>query len=271
VSLKSPDSDTRAAAAAELRRIVAKYPSGTVYLSRPDDGGEAMWRAKLRLVREGMDRTEVLRILPSVEGPGAASGGVHDGGSYVTTWRLDEHWSAVATFYESGELARFPRLHKGGRWVGVVHPPDFTGTWVDYHVNGQKARAVELRAGKHHGICATYYDTGATSEVSHYVQGEQHGDYTGWWRDGRLAFTAHYRNGKQHGVWTHWYANGVKHSEERFDNGRHHGRNTRWHENGQVAAINDYRHGVRHGVEASWNEAGVPYYKRTHADGRLAE
>ena len=269
-SLASPDSDTRAAAAAELRRLVAKYPSGTVYLSRPDDGGAA-WRAKLRRVRVGMDRADVLRILPSIDGPGAASGGLHDGGSYFATWRLDEHWSATAAFYDDGELAQLPRLRKGARWVGVVHPPDFTGTWVDYHVNGQRARAVELRTGKHHGVSTHYHDSGAVYSVSHYVNGEQHGDYTGWQRDGRLAFTAHYRDGKQHGTWTHWYDSGVKHSEEHYENGRRHGREWRWYESGEPASVNDYRHGVRHGIEVSWDEGGVPHYKRRHANGELVE
>ncbi len=269
--LKSPDGDARAAAAAELRRIVARYPSGTVHLERPGDGGEAMWRAKLRRVREGMDRTEVLRILPSTEGPGAASGGLHDGGSYHATWRLDDHWTATAAFYEGGELCQFPKLHKGARWVGVVHPPDFTGTWIDYHVNGQKARAVELRAGKHHGLSTRYDDSGAVYSVSHYANGVQHGDSTGWLADGRLNFTFHYRDGKPDGTWTYWYDTGVKQSEEHYVEGRLHGRSTHWHPSGEPASINDYRNGVRHGVEVSWNEAGVPHYKRRHADGRVVE
>src|SRR5262249_14746160 len=45
-ALHSPDGRTRAAAAAALRRIVAKYPSGTIYLASKD-GGEAAWREKV--------------------------------------------------------------------------------------------------------------------------------------------------------------------------------------------------------------------------------
>ncbi|HEX4608538.1 MAG TPA: sigma factor-like helix-turn-helix DNA-binding protein, partial [Urbifossiella sp.] len=268
-ALASPDSDTRAAAAAGLRRLVAKYPSGTVYLSRPD-GGEAAWRAKLRLVREGMDREAVLKILPPSDGS-RADGGIHDGGSYITTWQLDEHWTAMATFYESGELARRPELLKGARRVYVAPPPGFTGAWVTWHVNGQKGYEIQFKDGKYDGTFTTYHDTGAKHVEQHYTALTAHGADTGWFPDGRLNYTARYRDGKQDGTWTHWYANGVRQSETRYNNGRYHGRNTRWHENGRVAAIDDYRDGVRHGVEVSWDENGVPHYKRTYANGRLVD
>ena len=64
-ALRDPDSKTRATAAEELRRIVAKYPSRHD-LPRTKDGGEAAWQEKVNKIEPGMTKAEVLKILPEV-------------------------------------------------------------------------------------------------------------------------------------------------------------------------------------------------------------
>src|SRR5438876_579066 len=62
-ALKSENSEVRQAAAKELRRIIAKYPSGTCDIRR-EDGGQAYWMEKVNQILPGMTNTEVEMILP---------------------------------------------------------------------------------------------------------------------------------------------------------------------------------------------------------------
>ena len=65
-ALHAADSETRASAATALRRIVVKYPSGTVYLPSKD-GGAGAWQKKVEQVEVDMDKAEVLELLPAFE------------------------------------------------------------------------------------------------------------------------------------------------------------------------------------------------------------
>src|SRR6266850_2531970 len=70
-ALHDEKSETRAAAAEALRRIVAKYPSRSVNI-RSKDAGEAYWKEKIDRVKSGMTEAEVLKIIPPF--PGANDG-----------------------------------------------------------------------------------------------------------------------------------------------------------------------------------------------------
>ncbi|MEO6391960.1 MAG: hypothetical protein ABIP75_08925 [Pyrinomonadaceae bacterium] len=56
-------SEVRERAAESLRRIVAKYPSGTSYI-RNRDGGEANWLEQVSQIKPGMTEAEVTKFLP---------------------------------------------------------------------------------------------------------------------------------------------------------------------------------------------------------------
>jgi hypothetical protein len=70
----------RAAAAAALRAIVSKYPSGTTNIRSPD-GGKAYWSKKVEQITPGTKKAVVQKILPlfakSPEIGGAGSGQTH--------------------------------------------------------------------------------------------------------------------------------------------------------------------------------------------------
>jgi hypothetical protein len=276
-TLGDSDSDKRAAAAEALRQIVARYPSGTVYL-RTQDGGEAEWRKKIGTVRRGMSKTDVLKILPAF--PAATeflSIGVSN--SHVDCYRLDDHWIVLVTYHNglrpddesTAKLMTVPELKKSARDVRLAPPKDFSGTWTTWHVNGQKARAAEYQNGKLDGTDISYHDNGAKSEEQHYADGVQEGTYNGWYSDGKPHFTTQHRGGKQDGPCTWWYENGNKQWETNYDQGSFNGRDTHWHENGQISSINDYRQGVKHGLEASWQATGAVNYTRTFVDGKIVD
>src|SRR5438552_3146978 len=60
--LHSKNSDVREGAAKDLRKIVARYPSGTTDIRRKD-GGEAYWMEKVNQIIPGMTAAEVKKIL----------------------------------------------------------------------------------------------------------------------------------------------------------------------------------------------------------------
>ncbi|VTR94921.1 sigma-70 family rna polymerase sigma factor : RNA polymerase sigma factor, sigma-70 family OS=Singulisphaera acidiphila (strain ATCC BAA-1392 / DSM 18658 / VKM B-2454 / MOB10) GN=Sinac_2497 PE=4 SV=1: Sigma70_r2: Sigma70_r4_2: MORN_2: MORN_2: MORN_2 [Gemmata massiliana] len=266
-ALHDPDSTTREKAATALRRIVAKYPSGTVYLPSKD-GGEAEWKAKVDRIEPGSDKSEMLKILPPLT-PGDSGGGLVEGDSHYGSYRLDYHWIVRICYRDTGKMIRRPELMKNALRVHVAPPKDFTGTWTTWHINGQKSYDYQYKNGKSDGVFTSYHDNGAKNHEQHYTADVAHGTGTGWFPDGKVNYTIQYRNGKLHGTWTHWYANGNKHSEANYADGEYHGRQTNWHENGQLGSVTDYKNGVKHGVEASWNENGIPHYDRLYLNGKI--
>src|SRR5687768_10715014 len=143
-TLSDPDGKTRAAAAAELRRIVAKYPSGTIYL-QAKDGGEAGWQEKVKKVVPGMKKEEVLKLLPKFEvAPEGAE--IADGDSHVVSYRLDYHWTVRISYRNTDKVIDPPVLARRAYRVHVAAPPGFTGTWTTWHVNGQKGYEIEYTA-----------------------------------------------------------------------------------------------------------------------------
>lgn len=264
------DSETRAAAAKALRRIIAKYPSGTVYLASKD-GGEAAWQEKVKRIKVGMTKAQVLNILPEFEGAASEMCEIGSGDSHIVMYRLDYHWVVTIYYRNPDKVIERPTLTKRALHVNIEPPPNFTGTWTTWHVNGQKAREIQYADGKYNGVFTSYHDNGTKSYEQHYVNHITHGPDTGWNADGRLSYTAQYQNGRQHGRWTHWHANGNKHSEADYVDGKYHGRVMYWHENGQIGAVNDYKEGVKHGREASWDKNGTLQYDRKFVNGKIVD
>ena len=267
-ALRDTDSEKRASAAEALRRIIVRYPSGTVYLDSKD-GGEAAWQDKVNRVAPGMAKADVLKILPEfAESPGASE--LASGDSHVVSYRLDYHWMVRISYRNTNKVIEQPVLLRCALRVHPEPPKNLTGTWTTWHVNGQKAYEIQYKNGQYDGVFTSFHDNGNKSYEQHYVGHVAHGPDTGWNADGSLSYTAQYRDGKQDGRWTHWYANGQKHSEADYDNGKYHGRVTYWHENGQIGSVNDYKNGVKHGREASWDPRGTLQYDRVFVNGKIA-
>ena len=217
-ALHDTDRATRATAAAALRRIVAKYPSGTVYLSS-QDGGAATWQAKVNRIKPGMTRAEVQRILPAfAEEPESME--IGSGDSHIVGYRLDYHWMVTITYRNPDRVIARPTLTKRTVRVNVPPSPNFTGTWSTWHVNGQKGQETQYKNGKHDGVLTSYHDNGRKSYEQHYTNDVADGADDGWFPDGRVSYTAQYRNGKKVGTWTHWYENGNTQSETSYAAGK---------------------------------------------------
>jgi antitoxin component YwqK of YwqJK toxin-antitoxin module len=268
-ALHDANSETRVAAADVLRRIVAKYPSDTVYLSSKD-GGAAAWQEKVNQIKPGLPKAEVHKILPPfAEAPDGIEMG--SGDSHVVNYRLDYHWTVTVSYRNPDKVIEQPKLYRQAFKVFVAPPKDFTGAWITWHVNGQKGHEIQYKNGKYDGAFTAYHDNGAKNFEQHYSNHVAHGADTGWHRNGKTSYTGQYLNDKQDGKWAHWYANGQKKCETNYDKGELNGQEAHWYENGQMSSVRTYKDGVKHGYEASWNERGVLNYDRKYANGEVVE
>ena len=268
-ALHDEQGSVREAAAAALRDIVAKYPSGTSNI-RDRDSGEAYWMKKVQQVTPGMTEAEVLKILPPFkETPELSTHG--SGDSHVTTFRLDPHWTVTIQYRNPDKVIERPKLSKRELLIYVKPPADYSGTWTCWYVNGSKGHKVQYENGKYDGTLTAYYDSGAKCYEQHYRNHVADGPDTGWYKDGAKMYSGQYRADKQDGRWIHWYENGQKSSESNFKNGEQDGLYASWYENGQVRFEMNYRNGVKHGKEAAWSEKGELQYKHEYKVGGIVD
>lgn len=266
-ALYALDSEVRAAAARQLRRIVAKYPSRTTNIRRKD-GGKAFWMEKVNRIVPGMTKAEAAKILPLFpEAPEKSSLGT--GQSHINTYRLDYNWMVKISYHNPDKVIERPTLIKRALPVYVAPPSDYTGMWICWHVNGQKSFEIEFKEGKYDGVFTRLHDNGRKLVEQHYIGHVAEGADTGWFPDGKVMYTAQYRNGKQDGRWVHFYHDGRKQSESSYKNGVLDGLFAGWYENGQMRFEMNYQNGVKHGIEAAWNKQGVLQYKREYKNGKV--
>ncbi len=216
-ALHSVNNEVRAKAAEALRRIVAKYPSGTSNI-RSKDGGEADWMKKVGQVVPGMTAFEVSQILPPfADAPDGMS--IGSGQSHITDYRLDFHWVVSIQFRNPDAVIEPPKLNKREMLVNVAAPKNYTGSWICWYVNGQKGLETQFIDGKYDGVFTNFHDNGKKAVEQHYVNYVAEGADTGWYPDGKIMYTGLYRSGKTDGQWVHWYPNGNKSSGMNFKNG----------------------------------------------------
>ena len=176
--LGDPNSEVRASAAAALRKIVARYPSGTANI-RNEDAGEAAWLKKIDQLKPGATKAEVLKVLPKfADCPEMFSGG--SGGTHGEVYRIDWDWLVEAQYYNPDKLIHAPTLRRREARVYVAPPDNYTGDWVTWHVNGQIAGRKQYEDGKYHGTFTSYHDNGSISYEQHYTHHVAHGMDSGW-------------------------------------------------------------------------------------------
>jgi antitoxin component YwqK of YwqJK toxin-antitoxin module len=266
-ALHSEDGETRTVAAESLRRIIAKHQSGMPDIRRAD-GGESAWMEKVDRIVPGMTELEVEMILPPFsDSPEKLDfGGL---GCNNTSHRLDYNWIVRVQYCDPHKVIERPTLIKRTLSVYVSPPENFTGTWICWYVNGQKAYEIQYKDGKYHGVFKTFHDNGQKSVEQHYINHMGDGPDTGWYPDAKIMYTAQYKNGQQDGKWIHYYQNANKQSEMSFKNGKFEGSYAGWFENGQMRYLMNYANGVQNGIEAAWNEQGVLQYKRECKTGKV--
>ncbi len=260
--LREASNESRAAAAASLRQALATNPS-----RRTNDHGREYWEQRTAKVKPGMKHAEVLKLLPPF-GQGG-TGGMGSGASHVGTWRLDHYWTVVVQYQNPDRVIKRPELRRRAMSIWVKPLEDYTGSWVTWHVNGQKSHEIEYKNGKYDGRFTSYYDNGRKMVEQHYRSGIGSGVDTGWSRDGRKLYEGKYVGGKRQGTWTHWNEDGKLKSREQIKKGKADGIHTTWHPNGRKQHEVHYKSGKKHGPDRAWDAAGKLLWSREYRDGVL--
>jgi hypothetical protein len=161
------------------------------------------WDAVFAAVTNGMTKTNLLKLLAPFKVE--AQPGFGSGGSHSEYYRLDDAWVLVCWFHNEGDTLFERELESNLKYVWVAPPPDFTGTWITYHVNGQKSHEIGYKAGKYHGQFIAYHPDGSKCVVQHYEHGVCEGADIGYYPSGRINYRGAYKAGKQVGTWV-WYS-----------------------------------------------------------------
>ncbi len=151
--LQGQDQTKRDRAAADIRAIVARYPSHTVNITEPD-GGEARWKAALQVLKPGITEPELVALLA------LAPGSMHlrniNGRSptgLLKRYRLDHHWVFDVDYQPPAAAGMGPTVAKIGPPMPdeehMLVAPDrakgFSGIWRQYYANGQLYDETPLR------------------------------------------------------------------------------------------------------------------------------
>jgi hypothetical protein len=195
------------------------------------------------------------------------------GGTGVGSYLLDDYWQAMLQLknFDKPQLIETPKLVPYVRVAWIKPADNFTGLWVTWHVNGQKAHEDEYRGGKYDGTSLAFYNDGSKAYQQHYKQHICIGAETGWFRSGEKAYEGQYKDGKQDGTWRHWYENGQLASETNYKMGETYGKSTSWFENGQIRYLDFYQNGKREGRGAAWDVHGKVLWDRTYRDDSVVE
>jgi len=241
--LGDPRSDVRALAAEALRSILATDPANA-----PNYHEKAYWEGRLAQLKAGMSLDQALKVLLPNLSPAERRKTMQvmftGGGGSTSTYRLDDYWMVVIysyeqmhsqaakadrqglqhnsnTSFEQGRLSPTPPvLARQVLQVPVARPPRYSGVWVTWHVNGQKATEVEYRNGRCDGAFTTFYDDGRQCVSKHYTTGVCHGTETGWYRSGKKQYEGRCEHGRRIGTWQWWKENGQIESTREFTVGK---------------------------------------------------
>jgi hypothetical protein len=190
--LASPDQATRDAAAKVLR---------DTYVAPP----RTKWDAFMAQIKPGMKHSALNELLApyhfkledTLPTAGASTARLDD------AWVLEVDFSNFATSPDADTLIQ-SSLTQHFRNAGVAAPKDFTGTWTNYFVNGQKSSEIHFRNGVYFGEFICYHDNGTHAFVQHYDETGGNGDDTGYFPSGKVMYRAHYTHGTPDRIWT-WY------------------------------------------------------------------
>jgi len=220
-ALSDPRSDVRALAAEALRAILAADPTGA-----PNYHERAFWEQRIAQLKSGMPLDEALKVLlPSfspTEREKANEGSSWGGGGGTAGYRLDDYW-VIALYLWDAQHKKLhdaaPALGRQVRSAWVQLPDNYTGEWVTWRVNGQKAHEIQCRNGKYDGTVTAYYDDGSRCYQQHYINGVCHGASVGWHQNGKTAYEGHIEQGKQVGTWRWWNERGEAESVQEYEAG----------------------------------------------------
>lgn len=163
----------------------------------------ARWESTLAAVKPGVSKESVLKLLNQFN---VTLGGITASGqTFTESYRLDDAWELACSYQrvDSAETVIKPTRYESLRDIWVAPPPDFTGVWTTYFVNGQQSREIHYVSGHYCGVFTAFHSEGSKSCVQHDDSSGANGEDTGYFPSGRVSYHARYKNGSPVGTWTH--------------------------------------------------------------------
>lgn len=192
--IHSIEQEERDEAAADLRQSYEAAPK-----SKWDEAMKKLQKGLNKKKLEeifGIDNSEVFMSLGS-------------GQSHAEMYQLDNDWMLNCWFENDGNSLMSWELTAHTKSIWIAPPAnDFTGTWITYYVNGQKANEIEYKNGRYHGTFTSYHSDGSKSVVQHYNEKGCNGSDKGYYPSGKLKYEGMYKNSQQCGTWTHYDKDG---------------------------------------------------------------
>jgi antitoxin component YwqK of YwqJK toxin-antitoxin module len=264
--------DVRACAAEAIRKILAADPAAA-----PNSHTKQFWEKRLAGLKPDMRLDNALAFLLSDLSPADRQSQLshYSGGATSTKiYYLDDYWRVIVFLHGDANdklSGRAPMLSPEVRSVAPFLPEDYTGSWTQWYVNGQKMFENEYVNGIPHGMHTDYSFDGTKTEDYAIDHGTMDGVFTSYFADGRKASEAHFDHGKNTGQWRRWFQNGKPLSAFEFKNGKLNDTWTRWYPNGQKDEEKHYIDGQQNGPDSHWDEQGKLLWVHIYKDGKLVD
>ena len=134
---------------------------------------------------------------------------------------------------------------KNGAWCLKESTTPYSGTFIDYFLNGKKQGEGILHNGKLKGKRFLYYINGNVSDEIEYENGISHGIEKRFHEDGSLKQEGEFKHGKEVGVWTLYHPNGQVQQLATFNEyGKMDGEVVSYYSTGEIKGKNTYVNGV---------------------------
>ena len=112
----------------------------------------------------------------------------------------------------------------------------YTGTYIEFHANGNKRIELSLKKGGVDGPVTLYFESGEVSEVRSYKNGKMDGTWSTWDEDGVKIGLANYKSNLKHGEWFIWDDEGTLRFEMHYTNGKKTGTWLMYNEKGELVS-----------------------------------
>jgi antitoxin component YwqK of YwqJK toxin-antitoxin module len=112
----------------------------------------------------------------------------------------------------------------------------YTGTYIEFHNNGNKKIEVSLKSGLPDGPLSIFFESGKIHETRSYKKGKMHGTWLTWNEDGTKVALANYKDNLKHGDWFIWDDKGTLRFEMHYSQGKKVGTWKMFNEKGELVS-----------------------------------
>lgn len=136
-------------------------------------------------------------------------------------------------------------VKKNGFWHLKKSTDSYSGSFIDYYLDGTKQGEGFFLKGKLNGQRFLYFPNGVLSDRINYVNGITHGQEERFYEDGTLKQKGNFANGKEVGLWELFHPNGALQQRTTFnDDGKMEGVSTSFYSTANEKGTTTYVDGV---------------------------